>query len=133
MTVVRYQAQIELEKSQKILDEEETIVTSGKSGNMILEIVVLLFQPYPFLDELTVTMNDNYDGFTFDFKLNYILVFLGFFKLFIILRVVLTNTVYMSPRCNHHPIQLVVFAACTAATPTIFTRSSASSRTRPCC
>jgi len=34
--VVRYQAQVELEKTQKILDEEETIMTSGKSGNLLL-------------------------------------------------------------------------------------------------
>jgi hypothetical protein len=47
-----------------------------------------VLQPYPFLEGVTVTMVDNYDGF------------LGFGKLFIILRVILTGTAYMSPRCT---------------------------------
>jgi hypothetical protein len=46
-------------------------------------------------------MNDNYDGFVFDYKLNYVLVVFGFAKMFIILRVVLSNTIYMSPRCTN--------------------------------
>ena len=61
----------------------------------------MLLQPYPFLEEFKVKMIDNYDGFTFDYKFNYILVFLGFGKLFIILRVILTGTSYMSPRCKN--------------------------------
>ena len=67
----------------------------------MIELVVLLFQPYPFFSNVTVSMSNNFDGVSFDFQVNYILVFLGFSKLFIILRVVLTNTVYMSPRCTH--------------------------------
>ena len=120
--MARYKAQIELEKSQKILDEEETIMSSGKSGSLILEIIVLLLQPYTFFNGRTVSMSDNYDEISFDFKLNYILVFLGFSKLFIILRVVLTNTIYMSPRCNSAPTQPAGSAACTAAKATICTR-----------
>jgi hypothetical protein len=59
-----------------------------------------VLQPYPFLEGVTVTMVDNYDGFSFQYQFNYILVFLGFGKLFIILRVILTGTAYMSPRCT---------------------------------
>jgi len=108
-------------------------MTSGKSGNLILEIIVLLLQPYSFLEGLSVSMSDNYDALSFDFKLNYILVFLGFSKLFIILRVVLTNTIYMSPRCNCPPIQLADFAECTAARATTSTPSNACSKTLRCC
>ena len=53
---------------------------------------------------MTVEMINSYDRFTFQFKLNYILVIMGFSKLYIILRVILTNTVYMSPRCTYNPI-----------------------------
>jgi hypothetical protein len=74
-------------------------------------------------------MTNNYDGINFDFQLNYILVFLGFSKLFIILRVVLTNTVYMSPRCTDSFIQPVAFVACTDVSATTSMQSSASSRT----
>jgi hypothetical protein len=107
-------------------------MTSGKSGSLLIEAGVLLFQPYPFFQGVTVSMSDNYDGINFDFSLNYILVFLGFSKLFIILRVVLTNTVYMSPRCIYDLIQRVVSAGCTAVSVTIFTQSSVFSRTHRC-
>lgn len=101
ITVYRYKAQVALEKSQKILDIEETIFTSEKGASLFLEIFILTLQPYPFLENVTVNMADSYDGFTFDYKFNYILVFLGFGKLFIILRVILTGTTYMSPRCKY--------------------------------
>jgi len=78
-------------------------------------------------------MNDNYDGFVFDFKLNYILVFLGFFKLFIILRVVLTNTVYMSPRCSFLLIQQVACVVCMAVIPIIYMLSNVCSKILLCC
>ena len=73
-------------------------------------------------------MTDNFDGITFDYQLNYILVFLGFSKLFIILRVVLTNTVYMSPRCNSIDIQQVDFVVCMVANVTISMQLSAFSK-----
>ena len=79
-------------------------MTSGKGGTLLIEIIILLLQPYYFFETLTIKMNDSYDGITFDYKVNYILVFFGFFKLFIILRVMLTNTAYMSPRCKHIPM-----------------------------
>lgn len=129
--MVRYQAQVELEKSQKILDEEETIITSGKSGSLLVEVGVLLFQPYPFFEGTTVSMTNNFDGINFDFQLNYILVFLGFSKLFIILRVVLTNTVYMSPRCNYFFIKPVDSAECMDVSATTSMLLNVSSRTLP--
>jgi hypothetical protein len=50
VTVFRYRAQVALEKSQKILDEEENLVSSGKIYNVLIEIILLLLQPYPFLN-----------------------------------------------------------------------------------
>ncbi len=41
-----------------------------------------------------------FDNFEFPYKLNYILVVLGFLKVFIALRVLLLRQAYMSPRCN---------------------------------
>lgn len=130
---MRYQAQVELEKSQKILDDEETITTSGKSGSMLLEVGVLLFQPYPFFEGVTVDMIDSYDEVSFNFQLNYILVFLGFSKLFIILRVVLTNTVYMSPRCKIKSTQRVDCAECMAASAITYMRLNVFLRTTRWC
>ena len=98
-----------LEKSQKVLDEEENLVSSGKIYNVLVEIIILLLQPYPFLNSnifikhnlgVYFTTTNLYDSFSFPFKINYVLVFLGFGKLFIILRVVLIRQSYMSPRSN---------------------------------
>ncbi len=66
-----------------------------------------MLQPYPFINgkntlnlDLTFTTQDLFDTFTFNFKVNYVLVITNFFKLFIILRVVLVKQIYMSPRSN---------------------------------
>lgn len=78
-------------------------------------------------------MTDSYDGFSFDYKFNYILVFLGFSKLFIILRVILTNTIYMSPRCKYLDIQQVDYVECMDAKPITFILSNVSSKIALCC
>lgn len=100
VTIFRYKAQIELEKSQKILDEEENLFTSGKIYNVLLEIFILILQPYSFLNDQYFTTSNLYDSYAFPYKVNYVLVFLGFGKLFIILRVVLIRQIYMSPRSS---------------------------------
>lgn len=50
--------------------------------------------------EVHFTTANLYDSFSFPFKLNYVFVFLGFGKLFIILRVILIRQIYMSPRSS---------------------------------
>lgn len=50
VTVFRYKAQMELEKAQRILDEEEGIQSSGKTWQIAIEMIILLFQPYFFLN-----------------------------------------------------------------------------------
>jgi hypothetical protein len=76
---------------------------------MLLEIGVLLMQPYPFLNgssppnsDLTILTQNIYNKYGFEFKVNYILVLLGFFRLFIVLRVFLLRTSYMSPRSSRN-------------------------------
>lgn len=66
-----------------------------------------MIQPYSFLNgncatilDIFITSFDIYANFTFDFKLNYVLVVLGFLKLFIALRVLLLRQIYLSPRCT---------------------------------
>ena len=100
MTFFRYKAQVELEKAQRILDEQEGIHSSGKTWQIVMEMFILLFQPYYFLNDITIQTEDVYDGFFFDFKVNYVLVVLSFTKIFIILRVVLLRQIYMSPRSS---------------------------------
>lgn len=107
VTILRYQAYVLLEISETELSKFDTIFSAGKY-EIILEIGILLMQPYPFLngkgiwvslDIYFTTMNIR-NNYSFDFKLNYLLVILGMFRLFIILRVFLLKTDYMSPRAN---------------------------------
>ena len=75
---------------------------------------------------MSISTQNIYDDFEFQFKINYILVVIGFAKIFIILRVVLLRQIYMSPRCICLPTQLVVSAVCMGATQIIYMQSSAS-------
>lgn len=47
---------------------------------------------------ITFNTSDIYDSFDFEYKINYILVMLGFLRIFIVLRGVLLSTSYMTPR-----------------------------------
>lgn len=106
VTVLRYQAVVQLEISETELSKFDTIFSAGKY-EIIIEIVILLMQPYPFFNSTCLcdvaitfqTMNIR-NNYSFDFKLNYLLVILGFARLFIIFRVFLLKTEYMSPRAN---------------------------------
>lgn len=49
VAVLRYQAQVQLEISETELSKFDTIFTAGKY-EMLVEILVLLLQPYPFLN-----------------------------------------------------------------------------------
>lgn len=51
--------------------------------------------------DITIITQDVYDNFYFPYKLNYIFVVLGFTKIFIGMRVLLLNQVYMNPRCKN--------------------------------
>lgn len=106
VAILRYQAQVQLEISETELSKFDNIFTAGKY-EMIVEIVVLLLQPYPFFNgksptmiEIRFTTSNIRNNYTFDFKLNYLLVLLGFARAYILLRVFLLKTEYMSPRAN---------------------------------
>jgi len=89
-------------------------------------------QPYLFFENITVEMINSYDKFNFQFKLNDILVIMGFCKLYIILRVILTSTVYMSPRCKYLYIQLVDYAECMDVNQIIYILSNVYSKIHHC-
>jgi hypothetical protein len=49
VAILRYQAQVQLEISETELSKFDTIFTAGKF-EMFVEIIVLMLQPYPFLN-----------------------------------------------------------------------------------
>lgn len=69
---------------------------------MIIEMCIVSLQPYPFFQNITFVTSNIYDSFTFDFKINYILVMFGFLRIFLLLRLVLLSSSYMSPRSSRN-------------------------------
>jgi len=51
---------------------------------------------------VTIQTRDIYDKFSFEFKLNYVIVLLGFLRLFVVVRFFLLRTDYMSPRASRN-------------------------------
>lgn len=66
----------------------------------LLEVALLVLQPYPFLNSVTFSSLDVYDSVEFPFKLNYLLVLLSMLRLYVIFRSHLNRTEYMNPRSN---------------------------------
>lgn len=69
---------------------------------MLIEMIVIALQPYPFFKNITFVTSNIYDSFNFEFKINYILVMLGFLRVFLLLRLVLLSSSYMSPRSSRN-------------------------------
>lgn len=76
---------------------------SNRNGNIGFTYKTLYIFPR-YLNVLSLDIKiktqNIYDGFDFDYSLNYILVVVGLIKLFIALRVILMRQAYMSPRCS---------------------------------
>jgi len=98
ISVFRSRALLELEYYQK--DVVKMKFTCSRVAMMVLEIALLLLQPYPFLNDCTFTTLDVYDSVPFDFKVNYLLVLLSMFRLYAAFRGLLHGTDYMNPRSN---------------------------------
>lgn len=56
ITWLRYRACVELEIKQRLLFEFEDIYSSGKLSKMLVEMAVLCFQPYPFLQGTSLSI-----------------------------------------------------------------------------
>lgn len=72
VTVFRYKAQVQLEISQKILEENDGVFSSGKINQIVFETFLLLIQPYSFLNgsfelnlDIYITSYNIYDNFEF--------------------------------------------------------------------
>lgn len=75
-----------------------TLFSSGKIPQLLTEIIIILMQPYPFIDHIYFETYNFYNGFWFNFKLNWLLTILSYFRSFIICRVLLKESSFMSPR-----------------------------------
>lgn len=98
MAVFRFRAKLELEYYQKNLFK--THLTLPRLLNIVAESVLLVLQPYPFLNNMTLTTLDVYDSAAFEFKLNYLMVLLSMIRLYATFRSHLHRTEYMNPRSN---------------------------------
>jgi len=53
IVVLRYEMRVVLSVAQKEVSPYQSLLTSPKKYNMLLEIAVLMLQPYPFLNGTT--------------------------------------------------------------------------------
>lgn len=74
---------------------------------MLLEIGVLATQPYPFLNGMIISDVDVWiqltnirNNYSFEYKLNHLLVLFGFTRGYVLVRVFLQNTSYMSSQAH---------------------------------
>lgn len=96
----RYDLYLTWYKKKGVLAEYDTLISTGWWRHMLLEQVLVLFAPYPFLQEYTyVEYNQNWNV-TITYSFNQILTGVSFLRIYIILRFTLMASQFMSPRAS---------------------------------
>lgn len=106
---------VQLEKEQKQLYQKATVFSSRKILYLLLEWIILLLQPYPFLAEASYTTQNSYDKYPITYPLNDLLAILSFGRVYILLKTALFLTPYMNNRGASCSIQPTASARCMAA------------------
>lgn len=74
--------------------------TSERVVGLLAELLVLIIQPYPLLNDYTFEMTEVFNGYRYPFKLNYVLTLLSLLRMYTLARSHLLTTPYMSPRSH---------------------------------
>ena len=67
---------------------------------LIFEILIQIIQPYPWLNDVTFQTTNYKERIQFPFKINYLLVIFGLFKIYQIWKIFISSSAYATPRCN---------------------------------
>jgi hypothetical protein len=100
LVAMRTITMLRLEKEQKLIFEKATLKTSKKMLYILLEWVILLLQPYPFLIDFTFITQNSYQNHQLEYPLNDLLAILSFGRIYILFRSALLMTPYMNGRAN---------------------------------
>ena len=91
---------LELEKKRKNVYQNATLTSTRKILWVFLEWILILIQPYPFLQGAYFETTNSYQQQNFLFPVNDLLAILSLTRLFLLFRGMLLFTPYMNNRCN---------------------------------
>eukprot|EP01017_Pseudomicrothorax_dubius_P034560 TRINITY_DN4758_c0_g1_i6.p1 TRINITY_DN4758_c0_g1~~TRINITY_DN4758_c0_g1_i6.p1 ORF type:complete len:400 (+),score=64.40 TRINITY_DN4758_c0_g1_i6:224-1423(+) len=96
ITVLRYRALLEYQKSRNLINKSETIFSSGLHKSMIIEMILTLPHPSPFFIGLTFDMTASYTTDVYYHTVNEILNVFQIARIIIILRVLMIYSYYFN-------------------------------------
>lgn len=83
-----------------MLHTDETLFSTGRLSWWLLESVVFLLQPNPWCCGVSFAVASSYGGQIYDFYLNELLSLLSLLRCYVLVRLFLLRSAYMSPRCT---------------------------------
>jgi hypothetical protein len=97
---VRYNLYLEWYRSRKLMTNFDTLITTGWWQNMIIEQIICLIAPYPFLVNYDYSeVNTDYKV-TIQYDINQILMCFSFLRVYIPMRFGLFKSYFMTPRAS---------------------------------
>lgn len=93
-------AVLNLEKNRKAVYQNATLFTTKKIFWVFLECLIILIQPYPFLEDLYFETQNSYLKIPFMYPVNDFLAILSLIRTYIIFRGLILLTPYMNNRCT---------------------------------
>mgnify|MGYP000940818981 CR=1 FL=1 len=97
---MRYKQKLIFLKSRKVVPEGEGIISGGQLKKILLEIFLILLQPYPCLTEHHITFTDQTIKITYSYNANDIFYILMLVRLHLLFRAILAKTQYYSVRAQ---------------------------------
>lgn len=109
LTVVRYKANLKFLKKRHIINDKETLFTTGEIIPMLFEILLCLLVPYPWLRNKPFISKALDDGSELEYRANDILCMFSILRLLLVLRVYVLESYYNSNRaqrlCEMYAVQ----------------------------
>jgi len=101
---------IQYHRARNVLTEKDNIFTTGGIWMLLVETIILLFQPYPFLKgkfsefyhwnalDIEVDFTNIFESLSYYYNVNDFLSMLTVCRVYIIVRSLMSTTVERSPR-----------------------------------
>jgi hypothetical protein len=97
-TLARYQLELKWLQSRSMAFEFDTIKSIGTFWKCVAEVVFCLCSPYPYLDRMRFTEHSAEYNTEIEYTYNDILLCFSLCRLYMLARIILITSKYMSPR-----------------------------------
>lgn len=94
----RYDIKLRWNISKGLLTKNDNLMTSGEYKYLIVEILINIIAPYPFFNSVKYKERFEEYHITIEYGVNDLLLFYSFIRIYLIIRMVLYLTQFMSPR-----------------------------------